>query len=1201
MECLNLGPESIASIRSMNEADLRSFAAKKDPPDSGKDLKLRIYAGYLVFEASNSEQALGKAILEIGKWIVALPLNEPALDEWFDILAALLVILHHHQQLAGNDEAGLRHAVSRDSMLSNSNLRMSLLKNQAARSMASFEQSQQSEDLSLAIAIVEYLLPRVDLNKSVRLQNNLGVMLHKRYQKARAMKDLDRAIEAMKASISVTPHDSPDLADRLNNLSIWLSARCEMTDRIDDLNSAVEAAKRAVETSPEDNRHYPGYLSNLANRHGQRFQKTGIVKDIDCAITASSRALKLTPPGHPGLPGFTNSLSTWLSARFEKLGELSDLNRAIDEARCAVDAVHQDNPERATFLSTLGSNLSKRYERKDSVKDLDEALLILTQAVDATPRNAPQFASFSNNLGICYGMRFERTGSTKDLDHAIKRIHEAVSGTPQGHPQLANRLHSLGNHLSTRFKRTGAMKDLELAIEAAEKAVNDATKTHPHYPEYLNSLANKLSLRFERTIEMQDLDRAVELLDEAAKASPPNHDSLARHMNNLGSSLRTRYERIGRENDIIRAIEAIQKAVDLTPQGHPDLPSYLNNLGNAFGCRFNRTASSDDLDSAIKMITLGVNAMSVDHPDRAYLINNLGNWLDKRSVTIGASNDRDSQIYWYLQAWNSKTAPPSQRIRAAGSAGHIYVLRKEWEKASSLLREAVLLLPKVTPRFLAHTDRQSLLSQLSGLTSMAAAASLSAGNEPLEALKLLELGRGLISGLVMDIRTDISDLTIEHPDLANEFDHLRDTISNFQSVAGGSTTENDFGSWQRQQERLQTADEEFGILLRKIREKPGFESFLLPPPEADLMAAATPDPIIFVNVSFYRSDAFIIESTGIRTIELPDLSQSKIREWAAFPLAKSELAPRLKWLWDALCSPCLDILDLKSPVLNDDWPHVWWIPTDALTSIPIHAAGYYFEGSKETVLDRTMSSYALTIKSLLHGRKRNSISAREPSRNSALLVAMPETPGSKRLPYAVDEVKMLEQMCPVLNLNPETPNTVKKDVLVSLEGCKVFHFAGHGRLDPGKPSQSSLCLLDWKTNPLTVQNIRDSNLERNRPFLAYLSACSTGANRDSRLSDEGIHLVAAFHLTGFRHVIGTLWEVSDKHCVDVAEAFYQTLRDEGMDDLAVCKGLHRALRKLRDEGRLESKDARDIVALGSEDDQRDMGNTHWMPYVHFGC
>lgn len=367
------------------------------------------------------------------------------------------------------------------------------------------------------------------------------------------------------------------------------------------------------------------------------------------------------------------------------------------------------------------------------------------------------------------------------------------------------------------------------------------------------------------------------------------------------------------------------------------------------------------------------------------------------------------------------------------------------------------------------------------------------------------------------------------------------------------------------------------------------------------MAAATPDPIIVVNVYFYRCDAFIIESTGIRTIELPDLSQSKLRAWASFPSARSEFASRLEWLWEALGHPCLNALGFTSAVFDDRWPHIWWIPTDALSCMPIHAAGRYTTGSTETVLDRTMSSYALTMKSLLHGRKRDLASAYKSQRQSALLVAMRNTPGSGKLPFAEDEANMVKQMCPKLYLKPDTPRPLKEEVLSSLKTCKVFHFAGHGRLNPTEPSKSCLCLEDWKNNPLTVQDIRGKNLESTQPFLAYLSACRTGTNMESRLSDEGIHLVGAFHLIGFRPVIGTLWEVSDRHCVDVAEVFYGTLRDEGMTDMSVCKGLHQALRQLRDKGRAKSKGIRDITAVSEEEDKPDLGNTDWMPYIYFGC
>ncbi|KAF4434686.1 30S ribosomal S17P [Fusarium acutatum] len=1196
MECLKFSPESVASLHAMNEAELRALMGKGNSSDTDdkESFKIRIYASYLLFEMSSSDNALEEAILWTKRGIVASPRNKQALNEWLDILATLLVILHHSQQLAGR----ITEASSRDAMLSDIDLRMGLLKNQAARSMMKFEQCHLMEDLNLAIAIVDHLIPMTELSKSSRLQNNLGIMLHKRYQGTEAIEDLSRAIDAMKTAISLNPDDSPDLADRLNNLGLWLSNRFERTNMVEDLDSAVEAAKKAVNLTPESHQNYAKYLINFANSHGKRFKRTNTVDDINSAIEASSRAVKSTSRKHPG---FLNSLGVWLCTRFETSGELIDLDHSIEAARHAVDITLPSHPDRSAFLDTLGTSLSKKFERTDSVKDLNEALDILTQALEATPRSALEFASTLNNLGICHGMRFERTGSIADLDHAIERTHESVVSTPYGHPHLPNRLNSLGNQLKARFESTGAMQDLEHAIDAAEKAITIASKTHPHYPTYLSSLANKLSLHCDRSGEVQLLDRAIELIDEAIQDPLLSGDSIATCYNNLGSFLRRRYENIGRESDIARAIEACNKAVDLTAQNHPDIHSYLSNLGNAYGSRFNKTDSLDDLDRCIENITKAVEAKAQDHPDRSLIINNLGNWLDKRFEVTKAAGDRDSQIYWFLEAWNSKAAAPSQRIRAAGPAGYVYIQREEWEKASALLREAVLLLPKVSPRFLSHTDKQSLLSSLSGLTSMAAAAALSAHLGPYEALRLLELGRGLISGFVMDIRTDVSELELAYPDLAKEFDRLRDEMGQLQSGIEVSTKEDDLATWQRKQEKFRKADEEFDELLGEVRGKFGFETFLLPPTEAELMEAATPDPIIVINVSFYRCDAFIIESTAIRKIELPDLSQSKLRAWASFPSARSELGSRLEWLWDSLCHPCLDALGLKSPAFDDNWPHIWWIPTDALSCIPIHAAGCYKTESTETVLDRTMSSYALTIKSLLHGRKRDLVSVSVTQRKSALLIAMRSTPGSGRLPFAEDEVNMVKQMCPNLDLKPDTPRPLKEGVLASLEACSVFHFAGHGRLNPSEPSKSCLCLEDWETNPLTVKDIRGKNLENTQPFLAYLSACRTGTNMESKLSDEGIHLVGAFHLTGFRHVIGTQWEVSDKHCVGVAEAFYKILHEGGMTDLSVCRGLHRALRTLRDEGRAKSKGIRDITAVSEEEDQPDIGNTDWIPYVHFGC
>ncbi|KAF2137774.1 uncharacterized protein K452DRAFT_339940 [Aplosporella prunicola CBS 121167] len=155
-----------------------------------------------------------------------------------------------------------------------------------------------------------------------------------------------------------------------------------------------------------------------------------------------------------------------------------------------------------------------------------------------------------------------------------------------------------------------------------------------------------------------------------------------------------------------------------------------------------------------------------------------------------------------------------------------------------------------------------------------------------------------------------------------------------------------------------------------------------------------------------------------------------------------------------------------------------------------------------------------------------------------------------------------------MQLNPvELPQKSREEIIRYLLTSRIFHFAGRGHSNPVEPSQSSLLLSDWQESPLTVADLRDQRLQENSPFLGYLSACSTGTNNAEQLADEAIHLVSAFQLASFRHVIGTLWAVSDSHCVDVAVTLYETLRDEGMTDEAVYRGLHLALRALRDNNR----------------------------------
>lgn len=243
-----------------------------------------------------------------------------------------------------------------------------------------------------------------------------------------------------------------------------------------------------------------------------------------------------------------------------------------------------------------------------------------------------------------------------------------------------------------------------------------------------------------------------------------------------------------------------------------------------------------------------------------------------------------------------------------------------------------------------------------------------------------------------------------------------------------------------------------------------------------------------------------------------------------------------------------------------------------------------------------------------------------PGIGKAVLVGMETTPNHSDLPAVSKEIEKISSLCGSMQLDVTRPQARSDDVLSALQDCRIFHFAGHGIIDLDDPSKSSLILSD---GPLAVTNLFGINLHNRAPFLAYLSACGTGEVKNDSLIDEGLHLISACQLAGFRHVIGTLWVVRDEACVEAATKTYEWMKRESISDDSVAEGLHRAIRHLRDQWISESaerasKPMADIqnkdsflVTGQSRSSQRTVRDLrtaelyadpplYWVPYVHFG-
>ena len=397
-----------------------------------------------------------------------------------------------------------------------------------------------------------------------------------------------------------------------------------------------------------------------------------------------------------------------------------------------------------------------------------------------------------------------------------------------------------------------------------------------------------------------------------------------------------------------------------------------------------------------------------------------------------------------------------------------------------------------------------------------------------------------------------------------------------------------------------TLVKKFDDLLRFIRSLDGFENFLRGPSESELRCLADCGPIVVFNVSDIRSDAFLITTDEIRSLHLPLLTSDSLEDFAKrffsainnqdishYRHAKLELNAVLEWLWDAAVKPVLNELGFtQMPSHDEAWPRVWWVGSGLLNILPIHAAGYHDSTPPETALDRVISSYASTVKSLSYARERVARANQVKVKEKAILVAMPTTPEQNNLPSVETEVEDLRKL--FFNASIDTTvmqNPTRAEVLSELPKYAIVHFACHG-YPADDPSQSSLLLEDWKTASLTVSDLTSLNIESAK--LAYLSACHTSATRDFRLLDESISLSSAIQLSGYPSVVGSLWQVMDRHSAKVAKDVYTWILEGGgeFDTQRSGEGLHRAIRTLRDKTRITLRSANDPLV--------------WAPYIHVG-
>ena len=918
-------------------------------------------------------------------------------------------------------------------------------------------------------------------------------------------------------------------AEAAFRLGMGLLARFEQRHERRDLDEAIALLRDLSERLPgSELRQRMDWLASRALT--LRYDLTGDRADLDQAIEHGLRCIDIAD-GEPGtgigglhLDALSN-LSERLWRSYTTSGTLDDLDATISLIARSLSVLGGRHPHGGRQLVSLGTVLYVRFERTRDPADLDQVIDIARAALrDVATETDPVRTGALELLGAALRHRYERQGDGRDLDEAIDALGELVSLLPEGHDARLRPLIHLSIALRLRQSRTRDSADLVAASTAAREAAGILSADDPRAPATLVNLTHVLRDMFTHSGDQRLLSEAVAAAEAAVLRSPEDAPDRAAVVANLAQALGARGQAQGTTADLIRAISLARQAVDILPPDSPSRSSYL------------------DLLEAL--LQVGVEH-EVDHGIRGQAMSLA---FERGSSDAGLA-DTIEALRRDLLAPNTL---PLERVRAAERLGRLAMQAEEPAVALESYRMAVELLPlalfvrRGSPTRRGGTEP----GDLDELVNDAAAAAMFAGS-PLLAATLLEQGR-----VALLAHSPGPDQLLEHiralaPELAAELREVSDRIAGAEGTDTGRRP-------------LSAAWEE---LVDRVRQLPGTGSYLSPPTGDDLAVQAADGPLVMVNVSRYRSDAIIVSSHGIGSVPLPGLHEELPAQLRRFrstlaaryaPMedhlkAEGTLGDVLHWLWSAVAEPVLDFLGLRNPRPDEPLPRLWWIPTGLLGLLPLHAAGEPSAGQGgRSVLDCVRPSYAATIRALGAARRKPHAPL------SALVVAPTGSPRVDDLPHAEREAHEVLARMGTARLLSGTEAT-KDAVLSQLPEASVVHFACHGVMKPGSLRAGGLELAD---GPLTTTELRAA--QPTVPQLAFLSACGTSSSGDAETPWQAVSLPAALHLGGYRHAIGTLWEVHDRTHADMAALFYAALTDAGSvetDDAP--RALHHAVLSMR--------------------------------------
>jgi len=1000
--------------------------------------------------------------------------------------------------------------------------------------------------------------------------------------------------------VATLPRASPERIGSIKALANALAQRYILLRQVDDLEQSILCLTEAIFLPPHWDRRSPNIAQDLcfiakllisrATRHMHPEDFKHPIIYLRCLHGQSPEAFNISPDEVK--EGLMSALA------LQVVLELGDVMQDIEEiADLFLELLNSDTWTTSTVPITLFAGAVKHRHGRWGIGKEPPAKVI--DCLRKAKSRLPDLDELSIALSYALLDRFEIAHSNDDYKEGTVILDKFLtSHTPGDDPsQYRKALEIIATFAVDRFDVSGRPEYFEEAMYRLRNLLPWIPLEDPNRPFLVSYLTFLQARRFE-DFGVGDLQEnrssnsvfsdQPSFWDIIAPLQSPSMATERQRILALHSAIRM--------TDMVEIEAAIKPCRLLVASFHPiDLYKSFGVvvLGSLLLRASKFTNNIEYVNEAISIVREGLNLPNAERVGvLTVLIHSLSIRLDQRFS--GEDLGEIMQVFQMLADHRSAKSPDRFQdsckwAQLARIHGHPST-STAYDYALSSMQESLTFAPTLD---IQHSRLVAMRNDYETLPLDCASYQVHTGHLQ-SAVETLERGRALIWSEMRGHRSSIDQLRASDPELADKLAAINQDIEVLALTSvqnnygdGGEDGVEGMGPFGRLVVRQRGLLDDRDKLISQIRARKGLESFLKPPTFDDLRSAAMRGPAIIINHCRWRSDIIILLHDSPPSI-IPTANDFYDR---ANKLRDQLLGARKKGLdsveyEDALRSVLKELYELvgRSVIqrLNElrvpEQSRVWWCPTSAFCSLPLHAMGPIPPDSDPPryFLDLYIPSYTPTLSALIESNKLGSRTSGKPS----LLLVVQQDAFMKAASGEIRIVRSVNTQVKTLISARATPPAVLK----RLQDHRFVHIVCHGLLEPGKPFDSSFKL--YEGNRLTLLDIIRSRLP-NAEF-AFLAACHTAELTDGSLADEALHLSAAMQYCGFRSVVGTMWAMADKDGPHLAQNFYESVFSVG-ESQGVCY-YERTAEALRDA----------VIKLRGRTGGG-MTLERWVNFVHYGA